>query len=900
MDVDKLRHYTYLAIPLLKKTHQWEKYIYCLAGLSLYYRVKEDFDSLEINNRLAFTEAKKYLEPGNYVYNATVSNLGLVYSNVRQDYKKAIMHYKEALALFIKDDLQAGVRGSVLKNIGDIYLQQGDFQNALSYFQSALSAYRKTLSTITYEKPNISFKVAEIYQGLARVYQYQKNYPQAKAYLLRMLEMMDNNAKAFESSYYVYCYNNLAEVALQQSDLIAAQAYLDKALHLPTLSNQQKAEIDHLLSRINLRQAVWGKAKELALRAYGRMPKTKHVSLAEIRSTQADIEQASGHYKRALDFYDQATTLLLPNTTFQLGNPISSEINILSPIDFIEILEAKAETFERLYQQEQRSGWRDSILACYTSIAYLSDRLRQDYQSEASKIFLTQNTYAFYENGMRTAALQYNSTRDPKYLDELFFFSEKSKAALLLDEIKAKEAAGIYTIDPALLEQDYQLRVDINYYKKLIDIEEKKGDKKEEKKWTDWNGVLLKLAQQREQIQEEIKAQYPNYAAFTHDQIPELEKVRQQILATPGSAMVSYFMGRKNSYALFISRDAVEIKNITNEEHLQQQIGQLRLLMKMDRPDALVQFAFQSHVLYRELLDGFPLDPISKLIIVPDGPLCNLPFETLLRTKNKASSPREWPFLIKTTSISYAYSATVLLSQLRPPTFSSGAILTIAPIFKNQPQKYLAFSETPINAFRKVKHQSLYEQEASVSGFLDHVHNFGLLYFSTHATAGDSLLNQPAIEFSDQSLYLSDLYTLNIPAQLAVLSACETGIGDRRKGEGVMSLARGFTYAGVPSVATTFWKVNEQTTYTIVDRFFFHLSQGLNKDEALQQAKIDYLHTCDDIRIAPYYWAGMIVIGNTDPFLFEENSFHPKLLLALFIFGLSASYLVRLKRSKKQ
>ncbi len=94
MDVDKCIDYSHKDIPLLIKTKQWEKYVHILAGLSYCYDNKESYDSMEVNNLLAYNEARKYLPPDHHLYIATINNLGTVYSNVRQDINQAISHYK--------------------------------------------------------------------------------------------------------------------------------------------------------------------------------------------------------------------------------------------------------------------------------------------------------------------------------------------------------------------------------------------------------------------------------------------------------------------------------------------------------------------------------------------------------------------------------------------------------------------------------------------------------------------------------------------------------------------------------------------------------------------------------------------------------------------------------------
>jgi CHAT domain-containing protein len=110
-----------------------------------------------------------------------------------------------------------------------------------------------------------------------------------------------------------------------------------------------------------------------------------------------------------------------------------------------------------------------------------------------------------------------------------------------------------------------------------------------------------------------------------------------------------------------------------------------------------------------------------------------------------------------------------------------------------------------------------------------------------------------------------ELFGMNLNARLAVLSACNTGSGRLIEGEGIMNLARGFIYAGVPSIVMTLWSVEDQTSATIVKKFYRYLDNGEPKDEALRKAKLDLLDEGDMLHAHPYYWAAYVSIGDYSP-----------------------------------
>jgi len=140
----------------------------------------------------------------------------------------------------------------------------------------------------------------------------------------------------------------------------------------------------------------------------------------------------------------------------------------------------------------------------------------------------------------------------------------------------------------------------------------------------------------------------------------------------------------------------------------------------------------------------------------------------------------------------------------------------------------------------------------------------------THARA-DALDEEPLLFMNDSVIRLSELPLLRKPAtQLIILSGCETNAGKNRNGEGIFSLARGFSAAGIPAVAATQWMADEGAIYSISQKFNENIHAGFNKDEALQRAKLFYILQDPRGTLLPCYWADMILIGNSEPIVFSK------------------------------
>ena len=106
---------------------------------------------------------------------------------------------------------------------------------------------------------------------------------------------------------------------------------------------------------------------------------------------------------------------------------------------------------------------------------------------------------------------------------------------------------------------------------------------------------------------------------------------------------------------------------------------------------------------------------------------------------------------------------------------------------------------------------------------------------------------------------------MEIPTKLAVLSACNTGFGKMINGEGVMSLARAFTYAGAESVVMSHWRVDDKSSSTIMQYFYKYLAEGKSKDKALRLAKLQFLEEAHPASQHPFHWNNYVLLGNTSP-----------------------------------
>ncbi len=274
--------------------------------------------------------------------------------------------------------------------------------------------------------------------------------------------------------------------------------------------------------------------------------------------------------------------------------------------------------------------------------------------------------------------------------------------------------------------------------------------------------------------------------------------------------------------------------------------------------------------------------PLERLIIVPDGKLSFLPFESLIDAGGG--------FLLQSHIVSYASSSTLLRSLRTARTYRKPhrALLAMGGIpyepntnavpessrglerlFGNQ-LKDLPNTGQEASAISKLfpgKTTLLLGTQATETAFKrQSLHDFKILHLAVHAVADDQFPDRAALVLArdkdsddDGLLQAREITRLRLNADLVTLSACETALGKLEGREGVRGLKEAFLTAGAHSVVASLWNVEDQSTTRLMVGFYKHLSKGEDEATALKNAKLDFMR--DNPGAAPFYWAGFIIAG---------------------------------------
>lgn len=363
-------------------------------------------------------------------------------------------------------------------------------------------------------------------------------------------------------------------------------------------------------------------------------------------------------------------------------------------------------------------------------------------------------------------------------------------------------------------------------------------------------------------------------SAKSHQLKPNTRQERDLPVFTEGRLEIHCHIGHEEDlYLLFRNRSGLSFHSITkrswlqNFEKLLYQIGNNQKI----EDDRLLRT-------WGEMVENH-IDPAHREIcFFPDQQLNFMPFD-LLVLRNKCQ-------LGDLYDINYAYSLATREMQIEKLAKGRHRIF-YAPSFLDESEVAVMSDDRlasrviagPLfynlgeakSAAELVSHSQVFlGEKASKASFLNNHNSSSLVHLSTHASYSSNREIDPYILFRDYgevtALTLSEIYNLDLSANMVVMSACETGIGEYVAGEGVMSLARGFAYAGAKSVIASLWAVNDKSTSEIMVSFYKHLKKGKRKDTALRMAKQDYLANAKNPSdLHPYYWAGFIAIGDMSP-----------------------------------
>jgi|GEM_PF-2277305 len=789
-------------------------------------------------------------------------------------------------------------KGNFLRRIAENYREKGDIETALQYLEASLSSF-------TGHEADAKLKIVQVYWAFAITKRMGDRPKEADSYFLKALHLLEGDKKntaRYTRGLILHDYA-LLKVGLKAFD--EADSMLTESTQLLIGEYEGCGWFIHQSTQIRSTQANilyrQGKHKE-AIAAYHKSINRIKIEFGDqspllslpynnIGLTYSDVsafDSASIYYNKALD-------ILHPNweslTDFSMA---------MKPIQYSYIIWNKAENQYWNYAAGASLEHLKLSFKYFDAYARSIDYLRRSYLEEASKIGFANNNKIAYEKCISVLYSLHSVEPDQGWDRKAFEYLEKSKSLVLLEAVKRSQADAFENVPLTIIEKEKVLRrkagsAENKYYnyvsrfdaKDPTVIKAKAINFEEKKKYYDFLT--------------ELEREHPNYHRIKHEvKVQSLAEI-QEGLKEKDQAILAYYEGEANLYLFYISHTNFKFylqpKNFPLVEWIntfRQSITAYHGIPIENRSDSLYKASLQSYIstssqLYDKLIAPLSADIARQedIIIIPDGHLAKLPFEALL--SKVPSSPADfdtYPYLLKQYRFSYCYSASLLqemMTQQHPNNIAKGA-LALAPFSE---RNGLPLAEKGLNKDRKNFSILPYSKEevkniieleggkialaavASKSFFLAHCPNYRILHLSTHAVANALNGAESFLAFYTadklegyEPLFVRELYNLDLNADLVVLSACETNLGQLQMGEGIISLARAFAYAGAKSILPTLWVVDDAAMKDITTSFYTALKTGVTKDKALQEAKLQHLKGNNNSLKHPFYWAAMIAVGD--------------------------------------
>ncbi|MEY3444069.1 MAG: hypothetical protein RLZZ519_2350 [Bacteroidota bacterium] len=482
---------------------------------------------------------------------------------------------------------------------------------------------------------------------------------------------------------------------------------------------------------------------------------------------------------------------------------------------------------------------------------------------------------------MQAAMEVHRVTKKPSDLATAFEIAEQSRAMLLMEAVLDNHVLETDRKSAPLVDQRQRVQNRMMRLKEAIN-----SAATPHREVAMLQEQLFQSEKELDGIMAAIQRANPKYSELVNSFDVVSAAELQTVLRRENRTLVEYFYGDSAIYTMVVTADTFVVHTYFPDSafkaYLQVFTQTLHQMPEETTSKQAEQFASQS----RQILDAIwrPVEHLfsRNVTVVPDGPLSFISFEALAD-----AAPKEGPvqfhnlgYLLERYTISYDYSGTFLARKLTRPRNGLNKVLAIAPSFGNVaglqelPESMVGVQKLAAE-FPDV--QTLVGEAGSKRAFLENAAAHQILDLATHGRYDHKNFLNSCIYFSpdgsgDSILFLNELYTLNLPAELAILEACETGLGDYHEGEGVMSLARGFTYAGCKSVLMSLWEVAEsKSTRAIMGDFFVNLADSLPRDEAIAQAKRSFLQHLrkergyDIAQTHPFYWSELVMIGDNSP-----------------------------------
>jgi len=899
----------------------------------------------------------------------TLNNIGGVYWSLGE-MRKALETFNEALPISraISD---RRVEAETLHNIGLVYQLLGEMQKALEKYNEALPI-RRALGDRSGEATTLS-NISALYQSLGEM---RKALEKSNEALPIMRAVDDRRGEAYTLSHIGTVYRSLGEMqqALEKYNeaLPILRAVGDRTGEAFTLSNigtvyLSLGEMQKALEKYNealpLSRAVGDRRGEaqtlhnigLVYRSLGEMQKAleKFNEALPIRRAVGDrsgeagtlvsigiVYWSLGENQKALEKYNESLPILQAVgdrrvkaiTLNNIGTvywPLGEMQKALEKYkEALPILQAvgdrngEATTLRGIARVEQKGGNLSQARQAIEQAVSLIESLRTNIAGQELRASYLASRQDFYQSYIDILMQMHKHNPAAAFDATALAVGERARARSLLELLTEARADIRQGVDSSLLERERSLqqRLNARAAAQVSLLNRKHTPEQADAAAKEIAAIIAEY----EEVQGQIRARSPRYAALTQPQPLGLTEIQQQAL-DENTLLLEYALGEKRNYLWLVSQRSIDSYDLPPRAEIEaatRRVYELLIVRPKRGAPPDPQFIAQAETLSRMLLGPVASQLSGKrLVVVAPGALAYLPFAALPAPEDKKRPAGDYEPLIAKYEVVSIPSASVLavirretagrqraaqsVAILADPVFeesdprldeakngnSSGKTpatraadaeysdLTRAIRTMNFPDARAGFVRLPFSRYEAdniialaPKGTGLKATDFNASRALalsGQLSQYRILHFATHGLLNSERPELSGLVFSlldregkpqDGFLRLHEVYNLQLNADLIVLSACETGLGKEIKGEGLIGLTRGFMYSGAPRVVASLWNVDDLATAELMKLFY----QRMLKDglPAGASLRAAQIELSRQKRWAsPYYWAGFVLHG---------------------------------------
>ncbi len=776
-------------------------------------------------------------------------NLAIFYE-YNKNVSKAIHCYNEIVNLKPTD---ANTKNALL-DLAVIYRDFGEYENAISYLHRAIDYLDNDTNNELFV--NVCVALADVlFEKDAR-----KNYSKILHYLNKAEQVL--SVSKFNE-------NRLSEILqIRGNTHLINENYFEAIKHheqISTFGNDEdidinKAKVYNSLGVSYLRLKQFEKSKDYLNKARAIFPDLSdtYENLGDLYLEQLDFENGMNLYQKALNM---SLSINLKDSVMSLPSVEALELSV-NKLNTLHYLITKANGWFKYYKYNNHSNYLIEALKTFKTADKLIDIIRTEGMAFKSKLYWREQSAKLYEKAVEACFYLNNP-------DQAFYFMERNKALLLLENITYEKAKRLAQLPDSIAEKEYHLKQDILLAQNNLN---KHVSQENDALTRTLKDAIFRKKIAYKQFLDTLQQTHPKYTNLKKQlEITDIKNFKTNY-CSGDQVVLHYLLGEAQGFGLCNTLNTTHFFKIADGDYkrFKQQLSIVNNGMALTTNSQKVgrdNYASASEYIFKSL---FPNDIAQKLedkevVIIPDGNLQYLPFEALVNPATKK-------YLIEETDMRYAYSISLLENSKNLTHTPTKNVLALAPIhFSNNNSTSglmnLKFSSAELDGINQsFSGDFLKNNQATKTIFLNTQGQYKVLHLATHANANESNDESSYIAFTNDNLSIDEIYAYKNQADLVVLSGCQTARGTLQQGEGVMSLARGFFNSGSKSVVSTLWSVYDKSNSEIMTDFYKNLKAGKTKSVALREAKLNYIKQHQYTEFAhPNYWAAPILVGDNSP-----------------------------------